>query len=66
MKLRRIYILNHHNITINNIKIYLILILYIYDIMKLGKIMNIHYMNNIYKDIENMMKNVKIEKLSKI
>src|SRR5208282_4802833 len=55
MKLRRIYIFDHHNMIINDIKIYLILILYIHDIMKLREIMNIHYINNIHKNIENMI-----------
>ena len=50
----------------NNMKIYLMLILYIHDIVKLRKVIDIHYMNDIYKNIENMMKNIKIEKLLKI
>lgn len=57
--------LDHRDAIVNDVKIYLILTLHIHNAMKIKRIMDIHYIDNIHKDIENMIKNVKVEELSK-
>ena len=64
MKLRRIYMLDHHNTTVDDVEIYLMLTLHTHDAMELREVVDIHYMDDIHKDTENMVKNVKVEELS--